>query len=167
MARPQGEITKRGTIDVLRHGVKHGAHDLELLYGTPSPGNQHAAERFEQNRFTVVRQLRYSRDETQRALDIGLFSNISWQDGDRVAELITKTIPAQVARDSAFRNARQNSNEANARIEHDKALERVVMRMVNDDAELFKQFVDNKEFRRWMTARVFELACKAGPADSN
>ena len=93
-----------------------------------------------------------------------LFGNIAWQDLDRVGELITKTIPAQVAADSAFRNARQNSDDANARIEHDKALERVVTRMVNDDAELFKQFVDNEDFRRWMTARVFELACEAAPA---
>ena len=93
-----------------------------------------------------------------------LFGDIAWQDLDRVGELITKTIPAQVAADSAFRNARQNSDDANARIEHDKALERVVTRMVNDDAELFKQFVDNEDFRRWMTARVFELACEAAPA---
>ena len=75
LARLQGEISKRGTIDVLRHGVKHGAHDLDLFYGTPSAGNPQAQERFEQNRFTVVRQLRYSRDDAQRALDIGLFIN--------------------------------------------------------------------------------------------
>ena len=75
LARLQGEITKRGTIDVLRHGLRHGAHDLDIFYGTPSPGNVQAQQRFEQNRFTVVRQLRYSRDETQRALDIGLFIN--------------------------------------------------------------------------------------------
>ena len=71
----QGEISKRGTIDVLRHGIKHGAHDLDLFYGTSSAGNEKAEERFAQNRFTVTRQLRYSRDETQRALDIGLFLN--------------------------------------------------------------------------------------------
>ena len=75
LARLQGEITKRGTIDVLRHGIRHRAHDLDLFYGTPSEGNEKAKERFEQNRFTVTRQLRYSRDETQRALDIGLFIN--------------------------------------------------------------------------------------------
>ena len=75
LARLQGEISKRGTIDVLRHGVRHGAHNLDLFYGTPSAENEKAKQRFEQNRFTVVRQLRYSRDETQRALDIGLFIN--------------------------------------------------------------------------------------------
>ena len=75
LTRLQGEISKRGTIDVLRHGIRHGAHNLELFYGTPSPGNEHARECFEQNRFTITRQLRYSRDETQRALDIALFIN--------------------------------------------------------------------------------------------
>ena len=75
LARLQGGISKRGSIDVLRHGIDHGPHHLDLFYGTPSAGNQKAQERFEQNRFTVTRQLRYSRDETQRALDIGLFIN--------------------------------------------------------------------------------------------
>ncbi len=75
LARLQGEIGKRGTIEVLRHGIRHGAHDLDLFYGAPSADNPEAQERFRQNRFTVTRQLRYSRDETQRALDIGLFIN--------------------------------------------------------------------------------------------
>jgi type I restriction enzyme R subunit len=75
LARLQGEISKRGVIDVLRKGVKDGAHHVELFYGTPSPGNTVATERYAQNRFSVTRQFRYSRDETQRALDLGLFIN--------------------------------------------------------------------------------------------
>ena len=75
LTRLQGEVIKRGTIDVLRNGIKHGALHLDLFYGTPSGHNPQAQERFEQNRFTVTRQLRYSRDEAQRALDIGLFIN--------------------------------------------------------------------------------------------
>lgn len=75
MARLQGEISKRGVIDVLRHGLKHGPHHLDLFYGTPSPGNAKAAERYSANRFSVTRQLRYSRDERQRSLDLALFIN--------------------------------------------------------------------------------------------
>ncbi len=75
LARLQGELSKRGVIDVLRHGIKHGPQHIDLFYGTPSPGNAKAAERYAANRFSVTRQLRYSRDETQRALDLALFIN--------------------------------------------------------------------------------------------
>ncbi|MFC1888545.1 type I restriction endonuclease subunit R [Thermodesulfobacteriota bacterium] len=75
LARLQGEISKRGTIDILRHGLKHGAHDLDLFYGTPSIGNAKAKDLYKANRFSVTRQFRYSRDETQLALDLGLFIN--------------------------------------------------------------------------------------------
>jgi len=73
--RLQGEIAKRGVIDVLRDGVKHGPVSVDLFYGTPSPGNTKAEERFAANIFSVTRQLRYSKDETQLALDLGLFIN--------------------------------------------------------------------------------------------
>ena len=75
LARLQGQISKRGTIDVIRQGVNHGPHQIDLLYGTPSPGNQKARILHRQNRFSVTRQLRYSRDETQLSLDLGLFIN--------------------------------------------------------------------------------------------
>lgn len=75
LARLQGEISKRGVIDILRHGLKHGQHDVSLFYGSPSPGNSKAAERFAANRFSVTRQLRYSRDDTAHALDLALFIN--------------------------------------------------------------------------------------------
>ena len=75
LARLQGEISRRGTIDVLRHGIKHGAHHLDLFYGTASPDNPKAQDRYAASRFSVTRQLRYSRDETQLALDLGLFIN--------------------------------------------------------------------------------------------
>ncbi|MBN1437863.1 MAG: type I restriction endonuclease subunit R [Anaerolineales bacterium] len=75
LARLQGEISKRGTIDVLRNGIKHGPHHIDLFFGTPSPGNAKAAERFAADRFSVTRQLRYSRDETQHSLDLCLFIN--------------------------------------------------------------------------------------------
>ena len=75
LARLQGEITKRGTIDVLRKGLKHGPHQIELMYGTPSPGNDRARVLYEENRFSVTRQLRYSNDNAQLALDLCLFVN--------------------------------------------------------------------------------------------
>ena len=42
---------------------------IPTLGTKPILQNVQAQERFEQNRFTVVRWLRYSRDDTERALD--------------------------------------------------------------------------------------------------
>jgi len=85
------------------------------------------------------------------------FGNIPWTDTDRVHKLITEEIPARVAVDKAYQNARQNSDKQNARIEHDKALMRVMTGVIKDDTELFKQFMDNESFKRWMTDMVFRL----------
>ena len=68
LARLQGEVAKRGTIDVLRKGIKHGPHSIDFLYGTPSQGNAKAKVLYGQNRFSVTRQLRYSADNAQLAL---------------------------------------------------------------------------------------------------
>ncbi|HEY3776773.1 MAG TPA: type I restriction endonuclease [Rhizomicrobium sp.] len=75
LARLQGETAKRGVIDVLRKGIRHGAHDVTLFYGSPSPENLYAQQRFAANRFSVTRQLRYSREETMNALDLAIFIN--------------------------------------------------------------------------------------------
>ncbi len=73
--RLQGEVAKRGVVDLFRKGVKHGPAHVDLFYGTPSPGNTSAAANFAANRFSVTRQLRYSKDETRLALDLALFIN--------------------------------------------------------------------------------------------
>ena len=85
------------------------------------------------------------------------FGNIQWTDADRVRKLITEEIPARVAADPAYQNARKYSDRQNARIELDKALLRVMTALLQDDTELFKQFSDNESFRRWLADTVFAL----------
>ncbi len=85
------------------------------------------------------------------------FGNIPWTDADRVRQLITKDIPTRVSADQAYQNAKQNSDRQNARVEHDKALIRVMTALLKDDTELFKQFSDNDSFRRWLTDTVFAI----------
>ena len=75
LARLSNEIGKRGVINVFRKGVDHGPLHFDLFYGLPSPGNAKSVTRYAQNRFSVTRQLRYSADETRRALDLCLFIN--------------------------------------------------------------------------------------------
>ena len=73
--RIQGEIGKRGIVDVLRKGIMHGAASIDMFYGMPSAGNKTAVEQFAANRFTVTRQLRYSKVDSANSLDIVVFIN--------------------------------------------------------------------------------------------
>ncbi len=73
--RLQGELVKRGIIDVLRNGIKVYPVDLIMFYLTPTENNEKAREMFRKNIFSVTRQLRYSQDAGKLALDLCLFIN--------------------------------------------------------------------------------------------
>ncbi len=68
-------IEKRGTLDVLRRGVKdHGCH-FDLVYYRPTTGlNPELREKYRANRFTVMRQLPFS-PKTEHTIDLVLFLN--------------------------------------------------------------------------------------------
>ena len=83
------------------------------------------------------------------------FGNIEWKDQDKIHEVIAEELPTKVAGDKAYQNAMANSDKQNARIEHDKALERAMTELVADHTELFKQFSDNESFRRWLSEMIF------------
>ena len=73
--RLQGELAKRGIIDVLRNGVKIYPANLIMFYLTPTENNAKAKALFERNIFSVTRQLQYSTDATRLALDMCIFIN--------------------------------------------------------------------------------------------
>ena len=73
--RLQGEITKRGIVDVLRNGIKVYPVDLIMFYLTPTDSNPTAKIMHDKNIFSITRQLQYSTDATRLALDMCLFIN--------------------------------------------------------------------------------------------
>lgn len=84
-----------------------------------------------------------------------LFGNIEWKDSDKIRQIITEEIPGKVASDSAYQNAMKNSDKHNARIEHDRALARVMVELIADHTELYKQFSDNPSFKKWLGDTIF------------
>jgi type I restriction enzyme R subunit len=84
-----------------------------------------------------------------------MFGNIDWKDRDKIGRVIAEELPAKVAADKAYQNAMRNSDKQNARIEHDKALQRAVIELLSDHTELFKQFSDNPSFKKWLSETIF------------
>lgn len=79
-----------------------------------------------------------------------------FKDSDRVARRIVEDIAPKVGADHAYRNAQENTPNT-ARIEHDKALQRAMLDLLKDDTEVYKQFVQNESFHRFVTDMVFDL----------
>ncbi|MDO8746624.1 MAG: hypothetical protein Q7J70_03055, partial [Thermodesulfovibrionales bacterium] len=88
------------------------------------------------------------------------FGNIDWKDADKIRKIIAEELPVKVAADKAYQNAMKQDDKQNARIEHDKALERVVVEMLTDHTELFKQFMDNQSFKKWLADTIFNETYK-------
>ena len=75
LTRLKRQVSDRGVIDVLRNGIRHEQHTVSLFYGTPTPGNERAKALNALNRFSITRQLHYSRTNPHLSLDLLLFIN--------------------------------------------------------------------------------------------
>lgn len=75
LRRLAGEVKRRGTLAILRKGIKCDGCRFQLAYFRPSSGlNEELRRLYEANIFSVVRQLHYS-DKTESSLDLVIFLN--------------------------------------------------------------------------------------------
>ena len=83
-------------------------------------------------------------------------------DTDRVAKRIREDIAPKVAADAAYKNAKENTPHT-ARMAHDQALAKVMQHLLKDDTQVYKQFVENDSFRRFVGDMVYVLTISARP----
>jgi type I restriction enzyme R subunit len=77
-------------------------------------------------------------------------------DADRVVKRIREDIAPKVAADAAYQNAKENTPHT-ARMAHDQALGKVMQLLLKDDTHIYKQFVENESFRRFVGDMVYTL----------
>jgi type I restriction enzyme, R subunit len=77
-------------------------------------------------------------------------------DADRVPNRIRHDIAPKVAADNAYQNAKANTPHT-ARIAHDQALGNVMQTLLKEDAQVYKQFVENESFKRFVSDMVFQM----------
>jgi len=77
-------------------------------------------------------------------------------DTDRVAKRIRDDIAPKVAADTAYQNAKENTPHT-ARMAHDQALGKVMQHLLKDDTQVYKQFVENESFRRFVGDMVYAI----------
>ena len=79
-----------------------------------------------------------------------------FSDGDRVTKRIREDIAPKVAADLAYQNAKENTPHT-ARMAHDQALGRVMQILLKEDTQVYKQFVENDSFRRFVGDMVYAM----------
>jgi len=84
-------------------------------------------------------------------------------DSDRVAQRIREDIAPKVAADAAYQNAKENTPHT-ARMAHDEALGKVMQHLLKDDTQVYKQFVENESFRRFVGDMVYQMTSGEGRA---
>lgn len=77
-------------------------------------------------------------------------------DADRVVQRIRDDIAPKVAADAAYQNAKENTPHT-ARMAHDRALARVMQHLLKDDTQVYKQFVENESFKRFVGDMVYAI----------
>lgn len=77
-------------------------------------------------------------------------------DADRVVKRIREDIAPKVAADTAYKNAKENTPHT-ARMAHDQALGKVMQLLLKEDTQVYKQFVENESFRRFVGDMVYTL----------
>jgi type I restriction enzyme, R subunit len=77
-------------------------------------------------------------------------------DGDRVAQRIRDDIAPKVAADVAYQNAKENTPHT-ARMAHDQALAKVMQHLLKEDTQVYKQFVQNESFKRFVGDMVYAI----------
>jgi type I restriction enzyme R subunit len=82
-----------------------------------------------------------------------------FDDGDRIVRRIREDIAPKVAADAAFANAKANTPHT-ARMAHDQALGKVMQLLLRDDTQVYKQFMENESFRRFVGDMVYAITAE-------
>jgi type I restriction enzyme R subunit len=77
-------------------------------------------------------------------------------DTDRIVKRIRDDIAPKVAADAAYQNAKENTPHT-ARMAHDQALAKAMQHLLKDDTQIYKQFVENESFKRFVGEMVYQL----------
>ena len=77
-------------------------------------------------------------------------------DSDRVVKKIREDVAPRVQANAAYQNAKQNTPHT-ARMAHDQALGMAMQILLKDDTQIYKQFVENDSFKRFVGDMVYAL----------
>ena len=96
------------------------------------------------------------------------FGDIDWTDKDKVNEILTQQIPADMKADGKIMDAINTSpDKQNAKISSDKKVEELMQQYLFTQTEIFKKFSTDKDFERRYKEFIFDTLWKHHNSSSN
>lgn len=83
------------------------------------------------------------------------FNGINWQNINLAKKQLDE-LPVKIQQDEAFVNAAQNSNKATAQQQFNSSLQMIVVKMLNENTEFCRHYLDNPDFMAFINNRVFQ-----------
>ncbi len=83
------------------------------------------------------------------------FNEIHWQNIELAKKQLDE-LPERMMQDEAFINAVRNSNIATAQVQFNNSMLMVVAKMLNENTEFCRQYLDNQNFMNFINERVFK-----------
>jgi len=91
------------------------------------------------------------------------FGDIDWTDKDKVNEILTQQIPADMKADDIIMDAINTSpDKQNAKISSDKKVEELMQRYLFTQTEIFKKFSTDHDFQRRYKEFIFDTLWQQG-----
>lgn len=85
------------------------------------------------------------------------FNGINWLDKEKAKQQL-KELPARLQADEAFVNAARNSDRETAQQQCNMSLMMIIARMLNENTEFCRNYLDNPDFMNFINQRVFNTA---------
>ncbi len=83
------------------------------------------------------------------------FNGINWQNVELAKQQLDE-LPERITTDDAFVNAAKNSNKATAQQQFNRSMLMIVAKMLNENTEFCRYYLDNSDFMNFINNRVFQ-----------
>jgi len=84
------------------------------------------------------------------------FGDIAWADKDKVHQILTEQLPAEMKANKDIMDSIKYSDRQNAKISSDKKLEEIMQQYLFSQTEIFKKFTQDKDFQRRYKEFIFD-----------
>jgi type I restriction enzyme, R subunit len=85
------------------------------------------------------------------------FGNTTWGDDDKINKFLFQELPEAISKDEEYQNAKQFSDQQNARLTYEKKVVDKFQEFIFDHTEAYRKFTDEPAFKAWLCDALFRM----------